>query len=143
MHSSQAKYGSSGGNATLEKIKTTSSGLTNSNLVSAISSKSDYNSSVDDLSKEERYTDIPLTLTSAAEQETEKPSVVTFKDDPEIHETNVAADQNDGLESSEVKEKEQVLETSKNCEEQTFSETCEVNKEDLETVVIFGNQNTV
>ena len=44
--------------------------------------------------------------------------------------------QNDGLESSEVKENEQVLETSKNCEEQTFSETCEVNKEDLETVIL-------
>ena len=69
--------------------------------------------------------------------------MVTFKDDPEIHETNVCTDRKDGLESSEVKEKEQVLETSKNCEEQTFSETCEVNKEDLETVVIFGNQNTV
>ena len=51
--------------------------------------------------------------------------------------------QNDGLESSEVKENKQVLETSKNCEEQTFSETCEVNKEDLETVIIFGNENTV
>ena len=60
--------------------------------------------------------------------------------DPEIH---VGTDQNDGLELSEVKENEQVLETSKNCEEQTFSETCEVNKEDPQTVVIFGNQNTV
>ena len=133
MHSSQAKYGSSGGNATLEKIKTTSSGLTNSNLVSAISSKSDYNSSVDDLSKEERYTDIPLTLTSAAEQETEKPSVVTFKDDPEIHDTNVDTDRKDDLESSEVKEKEPVLETSENSEVHASPNVCEVNKEDPQT----------
>ena len=133
LHSSQAKYGSSGGNATLEKIKTNSSGLTNSNLVSAISSKSDYNLSIDDLSKEERYTDIPLTLTSAAEQETEKPSVVTFKDDPEIHETNVGTNRKDDLESSEVKEKEPVLETSENSEEHASPNTCEVNKEDPQT----------
>ena len=144
LHSSQVKYASSGGDATLEKIKTTSSGLTNSNLVSAISSKSGYTSSIDDNSKEERYTDIPLT--SAAEQEKEIPSVVTFKDDPEIQETNVGTDQTDDLESSAVKEKEQVLETSKTPEEHASSES-EVNKEDLQTACwkywcgIFVNQN--
>ena len=133
LHSSQVKYAKSGGNANSEKIKTNSSGLTNSNLVSAISSKSDYNSSVDDLSKEERYTDIPLTLTSAAEQETEKPSVVTFKDDPEVHETNVGTDQKDDLELSEVKEKEPVLETSGNSEEQVSPNTCDIRNDDLQT----------
>ena len=131
LRSSQAKYASSDGNAMLEKIKTTSSGLTNPNLVSPISSKSGYSSSIDDLSKEERYTDIPLT--SAAEQETKKPSVVTFKDDPEVHETNVGTDPKDDLESSEVKEKEQVLETSENSEEQASPNTCEVNNDDVQT----------
>ena len=133
LHSSQVKYAKSGGNANSEKIKTNSSGLTNSYLVSAISSKSDYNSNIDDLSKEERYTDIPLTLTSAAEQETEKPSVVTFKDDPEIHETNIGADQKDDLELSEVKEKEPVLETSGNSEEQVSPNTCDIRNDDLQT----------
>jgi len=131
LHSSQVKYAKSGGNATSEKIKTTSSGLTNSYLVSAVSSKSGYNLSIDDLSKEERYTDIPLT--SAAEQETEKPSVVTFKDDPEIHETNVGTDQKDDLELSEVKEKEPVLETSGNSEEQVSPNTCDIRNDDLQT----------
>ena len=130
LRSSQVKYIRAGGNATSEKIKTTSSGLTNSNLVSAISSKSDYNSSINDLSKEERYTHIPLT--SADEQELEKPSV-TFKDDPEIHETNVGTAQKDDFESSEVKEKEQVLETSENSEEHASPNTCEVNREDPQT----------
>ena len=130
LHSSQVKYASSGGTATLEKIKTTSSGLTGSNLVSAVSSKSGYNASIDDLSKEERYTDIPLT--STAEQEKEMPSVVTFKDDPEIQETDVGTDQKDDLESSEVKEKEQVLETSKSSEKHASSNS-EVGKEDLQT----------
>ena len=130
LHSSQVKYASSGGTATSEKIKTTSGGLTSSNLVSAISSKSGYSSSIDDLSKEERYTDIPLTNT--AEQEKEMPSVVTFKDDPEIQETNVGTDQKDDLESSEVKEKEQVLETCSPSEEHASSNS-EVNKEDLKT----------
>ena len=129
LHSSQAKYAT--GNAIFEKIKTTSSGLTNSNLVSAISSKSGYSSNIDDLSKEERYTDIPLT--SAAEQETKKPSVVSFKDDPEVHETNVGADQKDDLESSEVKEIEQVLEMSENSEELASPNTCEVKNDDLQT----------
>ena len=128
LHSSQVKYASSGGTATLEKIKTTSGGLTSSNLVSAISSKSGYSSSIDDLSKEERYTDIPLTNT--AEQEKEMPSVVTFKDDPEIQETNVGTDQKDDLESSEVKEKEQVLETPS---EEHASSNSEVGKEELQT----------
>ena len=70
LHSSQAKYARSGGNATLEKIKTTSSNLT--------------------------------------------------------------TDQTGDLESSEVKEKEQVLETSKNSEEHASSNS-EVNKEHLQT----------
>ena len=116
-----------GGNVTLQKIKTTSGGLTNS-------AKSGTNLSIDDLSKE----DTPLTLTSAANQG--KEMVMSLEGDNEIH---VGADQNDSLESSEVKENEQVLETSKNCEEQAFSGTSEVNKEDLETAVIFGNQNTI
>ena len=129
LHSSQAKYAT--GNAIFEKIKTTSSGLTNSNLVSPISNKSGYSSNIDDLSKEERYTDIPLT--SAADQEMEKPSVVSFKDDPEIHEANVGIDQKDDLESSEVKEKEQVLETSETSEELASPNTCEVKNDDLQT----------
>ena len=141
LHSSQVKYARSGGIATLENIKTTSSGLTYSNPYSAISSKSGYNSSIDDLSKEERYTDIPLT--STAEQEKEMPSVVTFKDDPEIQETNVGTDQKDDLESSEVKEKEQVLETSKSSEKHASSNS-EVGNKDLQTAcwkLIFVNQN--
>ena len=131
LHSSQAKYMRAGGNVTLQKIKTTSGGLTNSNLVSA---KSGTNLSIDDLSKE----DTPLTLTSEANQG--KEMVMSLEGDNEIH---VGADQNESLESSEVKENEQVLETSKNSEEQAFSGTSEVNKEDLETAVIFGNQNTI
>ena len=109
---SQAKYSSSGNVGTGTKVKTSSTGLANSNLTSAISSKTGYNSSTDDLSKEERYTDIPLT--SAAEQDKENPSVVTFK---EIHETNVGTDKKVDLGSSEVKEKEQKLEKSNNSEE--------------------------
>ena len=111
LHPSQAKYGSSSANATRKKFKTASSGLSDSKLTSAISSKNGYNSSTDDLVKEERYTDIPLT--SAAEQDKEKPSVVTFK---EIHETNVT-DKKVDLGSSEVEEKEQALEKSNNSEE--------------------------
>ena len=122
LHSSQVKYTRSGG--TLEKIKTTSSGLTTSNLALPISSKSGYNSSINDNSKEERHTDIPLT--TAAEQEKEKLFVMSLEDDPEVHETNVGADQNHDLNSSRVKEKEQVLETSKNSEEHTSSNTEDV-----------------
>ena len=116
-HPSQAKYASSGASA---KVKTASTGFSDSTLTY---SKGGYNSSTDDLVKE-RYTDIPLT--SAAEQEKEKPSVVifnkipsvaTFKDDPEIHETNVDTDEKVDLGSSEVKEKEQELEKSNNSEE--------------------------
>ena len=128
LHSSQAKYARSGGNATLEKIKTTSSGLTNSSHVSAISSKSGHNSSINDDNKEERCTEIPLT--NAAAQEKEKLLVVSLEDDPKFHETNVGTDQKE--ESSEVKEKDQVLETSKNSEEHASSNS-EVNKEDLQT----------
>ena len=61
------------------------------------------------------YTDIPLT--SVAGQDKEKPSVVTFKDDPEIYETNVGADKKIDLGSFEVKKKEQALEKSDNSEE--------------------------
>ena len=112
---SQAKYSSSGNDGTGTKVKTSSTGLADSNLTSAISSKNGYNSNTDDLSKDERYTtDIPLT--SAAEQDKEKPSVVTFK---EIHETNVGTDKKVDLGSSEVKEKEQELEKSNNSEERT------------------------
>ena len=123
LHSSQVKYASSGGIASLEK--TGSSGLTNSNLASPISSKSEYNSSTDDHSKEMRYTDIPLT--SAAEQEKEKPLMAILENDIEIHETNVGTDEKDDLASSEVKQK--ALETSNNFEKQASSG--KVNKEDL------------
>ena len=107
---SQAKYSSSGNDGTGTKVKTSSTGLADSNLTSAISSKNGYNSNTDDLSKDERYTtDIPLT--SAAEQDKEKPSVVTFKDDPEINETNFDTDKKVDLGSSEMK-KEEVVEKS-------------------------------
>ena len=125
LHSSQVKYASSGGIASLEKIKTGSSSLTYSNLASPISTKSGYNSSTDDLSKEARYTDIPLT--STAEQEKEKPLMAILENDLEIHETNVGTDQKDDLASLEVKEK--ALETSNNFEKQASSD--KVNKEDL------------
>ena len=111
LNPSQAKYSSS---ATRKKVKSSNTGLTDSNLTSATSSKTGYNSSTDDLIEDERYTDIPLT--SVAEQE-EKPSVVTFKDDPEIYETNVGTDKKVDLGSSEVKKKEQVLEKGDNSEE--------------------------
>ena len=112
LYSSQAKYSSSG---TRKKLKTSSTGLTDSNLTSATSSKTGYNSTTDDLVEDERYTDIPLT--SVAGQDKEKPSVVTFKDDPEIYETNVGADKKIDLGSFEVKKKEQALEKSDNSEE--------------------------
>ena len=104
LHSSQVKYTRSGGNATLEKNKTASSGFKISSLVSPISSKSGCNSSLIDHSKEERHTDIPLN--SAVEHEKEKLLVLSLEDDPEIHETNIGANQKDDLDSSEVKEKE-------------------------------------
>ena len=121
LHSPQVKYTRSGGNATSEKIKTTRSSFTNSNLVSPISSKSGYTSSINDNSKKERYTNIPLT--NAAEHEKERLLVLSLEDAPEIHETNIGVNQKDDLDSSEVKEKEQVLETSKNSEEHTSSNT--------------------
>ena len=116
-HPSNAKYAKSGANA---KVKTTSTGVTDSMLSY---SKGGYNSNTDDLVKE-RYIDIPLT--SAAEQEKEKPSLVifnkipsvaTFKDDPEIQETNFDPDKKVDLGLSEVKENEQELEKSNNSEE--------------------------
>ena len=130
LHSSQVKYARPGDNANLEKAKTTSTVLTNPSLVSPITSKSEYNSSIDDNSKEERDTDIPLT--TVAEQEKEKLLVVSLEDDPEVHETNVGADQKHDLDLSEVKEKEQVLET--NTSEQHTSSKTEVNKRDLQTL---------
>ena len=123
LHSSQVKYTRSGGN------KTTSSGLRNSNLLLPISSKSGYNSSIKDNSKEERHTDIPLTTAAVQEK---KLLVISLEDDPEVHETNVSTDQKHDLDSSEVKEKEQVLETSTNSEEHASSKT-EVNKKNLQT----------
>ena len=127
LHSSQVKYTRSGANANLEKAKTTITILTNPSLVSPISSKIEYNSSINDHSKEERHTDIPLT--TAAEQE--KLLVVSLEDDPEIYETNIGTDQKDDLHSSEVK-KEQILETSNTSEKHTSSNS-EVNKKDLQT----------
>ena len=112
LHSSQAKYSNSG---TRKKVKTQNTGLTDSNLTSATSSKTGYNSTTDDLVEDERYTDIPLT--NVAGQDKEKPSVVTFKDDSEIYETNVGADKKIDLGLSEVKKKEQALEKSDNSEE--------------------------
>ena len=99
---SQAKYSSSGADGTRKKVKT-------SNLTLTIFSKTGYNSTTDDFGKDEKYSDIPLT--NAAEQDKEKPSVVTFL------ETNVRTDKKVDLGSSEVEEKEQALEKSNNSEE--------------------------
>ena len=96
----------------MEKAKTTCTVLTNPSLVSPITSESGYNSSINDHSKEERHTDIPLT--TVAEQE--KLLVVSLEDDPEVHETNGGTDLYHDLDLSEVKGKEQVLETSQNSE---------------------------
>ena len=112
LNPSQAKYSSSG---TQKKVKTSNTGLTDLNLTLATSSKTGYNSTTDDLIEDEKCTDIPLT--SVAGQEKEKPSVVTFKDDSEIYETNVDTDKKVDLGSSEVKKKEQALEKSDNSEE--------------------------
>ena len=49
--------------------------------------------------------------------------MVSLEDDRKFHETNVSDDQKDDPESSEVKEKEQVLESSKNSDEHAFSKT--------------------
>ena len=115
LYPSQAKNGTSGANATQKKFITSSTGLADSNLTSTISSKTGYDSSIDDCSKKERYTNIPLT--SVAEQEKKKPSVMTFNNHPENHETNISTDKNIDLGSSEVKEKEQVPEKSNDFEE--------------------------
>ena len=101
LHPSQAKYGSSGANATHKKVKTSSTNLTDSKLTSAISSKNGFNSNTDDLGREEKYNDVPLT-----EQEKVKPSAVTFKDDPDIDETNIDTDRKVDLGSSPIREKE-------------------------------------
>ena len=65
----------SGANATQNKSRTSSTGLTDSNLTSAISSKTGYDSSIDDCSKKERYTNMPL---KAVAEQKEKPSVMAF-----------------------------------------------------------------
>ena len=113
LHPSQTKNSSSGATATQKKFISSSTRLTDSNLNSAISSKTGYNSSIDD---KERYTDIPLT--SVADQE-KKPSVVTSSNHPQIHDTNVSTDKKVDLGSSEVKQKEQ--ERSRNCEDHASS----------------------
>ena len=74
LYPSQAKKSSPGSNAAQNKIITSSTGLTDSNLTSAISSKTGYDLSIDDRSKKERHTNLPLI--SVAEQWKEKPEVV-------------------------------------------------------------------
>ena len=111
LYPSQTKNGSSGANTTSQKFKTLNTGLSNSNLASTISRKTGYDSSIDDCSKKERYTAIPLT--SVAEQDKEKPSVMTFNNHPENQETNVSTDNKVDIGSSEMKEKEQALGKSK------------------------------
>ena len=85
LHSSQAKYANLG---TPGKIETAGSGLP-SFPVSGTSSKGGYTLSIDDLSKDERHTDIALT--SAAKQK-EDPLMETCIGDSEIHETNVSTE---------------------------------------------------
>ena len=75
LYPSQAKNGSSGANAAQKKFITSTTGLSDSNLTSTISSKTGYDSSIDDHSKKERHTNLPLT--SVAEQRKEKPEVMT------------------------------------------------------------------
>ena len=104
FRSSKAKYATSGGIATFEKNKTATFGFTNSNVASPISSTSGYDFNIDKLSKE-------------------KPLVVTFENDTEIYETKLGTAQKDDLELSEVKEKDQVPETSNISEEHAFSNT--------------------
>ena len=87
LHSSQAKYANLGAPG---KIKTASSDLL-SNTASAMSSKGGYNLSIDDPSKYERYTDIPLT--STAEQKDEEPWMGTFKGDSKVHKTNLGTEE--------------------------------------------------
>ena len=75
LYPSQAKKSSPGSNAAQNKIITSSTGLTDSNLTLAISSKTGHDLSIDDCSKKERHTNLPLT--SVAEQRKEKPKVMT------------------------------------------------------------------
>ena len=114
LYPSQTKNSSSSANATQKKFISSSTGLTDSNITSAISSKTGYNSSIDD---KERYTNVPLT--SVADQEKKKPSVVTSSNHPQNQETNVSTDKKVDLGLSEVKEKDQ--ERSRNCEEHASS----------------------
>ena len=113
LYPSQAKNSSSGANGTQKTFVSSSTRLTtDSNLTSAISSKTGYNSSIDD---KERYTNIPLT--SVADQEKKKPPVMNFDNHPQNQETNVSTDKKVNLGLSDIKEKEQILERSNNSEE--------------------------
>ena len=94
-HPSQAMYGSSKSNTAHTKVKTTSA-----NDSKLTSTKIGCNLSTDDLSMKEKHD------TSAAEQAKEKLSV----ENPDIHDTNISMDNKISLESSEMKEKKQVLE---------------------------------
>ena len=152
LHPLQAKYGA---NTTRRKSKTTSTNLANSNRTSSKSDTSGYNlsttghnlsttghskeesytdvpltsmhaadqgeekPSMDDFSKEEKYADIPHTSEEGEEQaEMEKPSVIVHKEHSEVHGTT---DRNTDLGSPEVKEKEQVLERINNSEKHVSS----------------------
>ena len=86
----QAKNGSSGANATQKKFLTSSTGLADSNLTSTISSKTGYDSSIDDCSKQQRYTNMPLK--AVAEQKKEKPSVMAYND--QVESAGVNSDSN-------------------------------------------------
>ena len=85
LHSSQVKYANLGAPG---KIETAGSGPP-SFPVSGTSSKGGYISCIDDLSQDERHTDIALT--SAAEQK-EDPLMETCIGDSEIHGTNVSTE---------------------------------------------------
>ena len=96
LHPSQAKYASSA--TTQKKVKTTSSNLASSNLsTSVVPSTGNFNSSTDDLTEK-------VPLTSAAGEE-KKPSMVTFKGSPEVHETDIDNDQKADLGSLEKSER--------------------------------------
>ena len=90
LYPSQAKNGSSGANATQKKFLTSSTGLADSNLTSTISSKTGYDSSIDDCSKQQRYTNMPLK--AVAEQKKEKPSVMAYND--QVESAGVNSDSN-------------------------------------------------
>ena len=125
LYPSQAKNSISGANATQKKCISSSTRLTDSNLTSAISSKTGYNSSIDD---KERYTNVPFA--SVAEQQ-KKPSVMNFDNHPKDHDTNVSADKKVDLGLSDIKEKEQ----SNNSEEYASPHQWRENGMELKTHV--------